>query len=216
MSFIFRNVVLSYPNLFTPKLPPNPRPGQKPRFSCMILIPKAMDIMESQQACLKLLVDKWGEKVEEMMKMPPPNNLKWPFRTDNVKQDGSQRYDPEKFKCFFQCWSEDPPGLVERYAGTDGKPKKILTPSADLLYAGCYVNISVNPFIFDQTGNRGVALGLQNVQMWEKGERLDNRVAAEDQFTAEARPAVDLTQMQAPEGGQVTQSRAGALANLFT
>jgi hypothetical protein len=217
MSYIFRNVVLSYPQLFTAKTPPNARPGQKPRFSCMILIPKEMDILDIQQACLKLLEDKWADKVEAMMKMPAPNNLKWPFRTDNVKQDGSPRYDQEKYKCFFTCWSESPPGLVERYAGQDGKPKKILAPSADLLYPGCFVNVSVNPFVFDQTGNRGIALGLQNVQMWDKGERLDNRVAAEDQFQAEERPPVDLSQMHTPAAGQPTQaSRAGALANLFT
>lgn len=222
MSYILRGVVLSYPQLFTPKLPPNARPGQKARYSAQFLIPKELNIRELEEICFNLLVEKWGDKVQEMLSYPPPNNLKWPFRRDNVKQDGSKKYDEEKFKCYISAWSESPPGLVERYAGPDGKPKKVLQPSQDMFYPGCIVNASVNPFVFDQTGNRGVAFGLQNLQMWENGERLDNRVAAEDQFTAEARPTADLSQVQQPQqpaatgAAPQTGGRGGALANLFT
>lgn len=229
MGYILRGVVLSYPQLFTPKLPPNARPGQKARYSAQFLIPKDLNIRELEEICLNMLVEKWGEKVQEMLSYPPPNNLKWPFRRDNIKQDGSKRFDEEKYKCFISAWSESPPGLVERYAGPDGKPKKVLQPSQDLFYPGAVVNVSVNPFVYDQTGNRGVNFGLQNLQMWDKGERLDNRVAAEDQFTAEAPPAVDLSQVAQPGAGagdqpvtsvQGTAAAAGgrgaALSNLFS
>jgi len=220
MSYILRGVVLSYPQLFTPKLPPNARTGQKPRYSGMFLIPKDMVIRELEEICLKLLEEKWGDKVGEMLNYPPPNNLKWPIRRDNRKQDGGQRFDETKFKGFITAWSESPPGLVGRYAGADGKPAKILQPSADELYPGSIVNVSVNPFVYDQAGNRGIAFGLVNIQNWEKGERLDNRIAAEDQFQAEARPEVDLSQVpQSPQGGTqvgTTASRGGALTNLFT
>lgn len=223
MSYIIRGAVLSYPQLFTPKLPPNARPGQKARYSAMFLLPKDLVTRELEEMCLKLLEEKWGEKVGEMMNYPPPSNLKWPFRRDNVKQDGTKKYDETKFKCYISAWSENPPGLVERYAGPDGKPKKVLQPSQDLFYPGCIVNVSVNPFVYDQTGNRGVAFGLQNLQMWDNGERLDNRVSAEDQFQAEERPAADLSQVGSQQAGQPSQgapggagSRGGALANLFT
>lgn len=220
MSYILRGVTLSYPQLFTPKLPPNARPGQKPRYSLQALIPIDMNIRELEEICLNLLVEKWGDKVQEMLSYPPPNNLKWPFRRDNTKQDGSKKFDETKYKCYLSAWSEDAPGLVGRYAGPDGKPTKILAPSQDILFPGCIINTSVNPFVYDQTGNRGVAFGLQNVQMWEKGERLDNRVEAQDQFTAEARPQADLSQMQPGQTGQGVQQggggRAGPLSNLFS
>src|SRR5690349_8942686 len=151
MSYILRGVTLSYPQLFTPKLPPNARQGQKARYSAQFLIPTGLNIRELEEVCLNLLVEKWGDKVQEMLSFPPPNNLKWPFRRDNRKQDGSPKYDETKFKCYISAWSESPPGLVERYAGPDGKPKKILQPSADLLYPGSVVNVSVNPFVYDQT-----------------------------------------------------------------
>jgi len=195
MAYIIRGGVLSYPNLFVPKLPPNPKPGQKARFSCMILIPTELDIKELQAICYNLLKEKWGDKTDALLEagfQNQPNGLKWPFRKDNLKRDGSKRYDETKYKCFITPWSENQPGLVDRYAGPDGKPLKITQPQQDKLYAGCFVNVSVNPFVYDNSGNRGVNLGLVNIQHWDKGERLDNRIAAEDEFQAEQRPAADL------------------------
>lgn len=209
MSHIIQGGILSYPNLFVPKMPPNPRPGQKARFSCMILIPIEMDIKDLQGICYSMLKEKWGDNTDRLLEVGfnnQPNGLKWPFRKDNVKRDGSKRFDETKYKCFIQPWTENQPGLVDRYAGPDGKPLKILQPAQDKLYAGCKVNVSVNPFVYDNSGNRGVGLGLVNVQHWADGERLDNRVAAEDEFQAEQRPTVDLGAV----GGNVVQMPGAA------
>lgn len=220
MGFIIRGATLSYPNLFVPKLPMNAKPGAKARYNCMGLIPLDCDITAVQQATFALMQEKWGERTQEMI---ANGLLKWPFRKDNMKQDGSRRFDPEKFKCFISPWSETQPGLVDRYAGPDGKPLKITPPSQTKFYPGCVVNISVNPFVFDNSGNRGAGLGLQNIQFWEDGARLDNRVAAEDEFQAEARPSVDLAQVEqpgaagSPDAQAVAQTgpKGQALANLF-
>lgn len=219
---VIRGAVLSYPTLFVPKLPKNARPGQNPRYSCVLLIPHDLDISEIQQATYTMLKEKWGERVDELLQETPPNNLKWPFRKDNKKLDGTKRYDETRFKCFISAWSETPPGLVQRYAGPDGKPARVLTPSNDKFYAGCVVNASVNPFIFDQTGNRGASIGLQNLQMWADGERLDNR-ADGSEFQVEKAPEMSLPGDGAAAGGapvEGAQSGPGArgrvLNNLFT
>ena len=47
---------------------------------------------------------------------------------------------------------------------------------------------SFTAFAYDNNGNVGVSFGLNNVQKLREGTRLDNRVAATDEFTA------DLTQ----------------------
>lgn len=221
MALKLTGVTLSYPHLFTPRPVVNPRPGQKPRFQAMLLVPRDMDIMEPQQACYQLLKDKYGDATDQMIQN---KQLKWPFRTDNLKQDGSPRFDPTKFKCFINVWSESQPGLVDRYQGPDGKPVKILQATQDKFYAGCVVNVTVNAFIFDQAGNRGAALGLNNMQFWADGERLDNRTAAEDDFAGDPRPEASLDQMgqsgagtngaAAPPAGQ--GSKGAPLANLFS
>ena len=63
-----------------------------------------------------------------------------------------------------------------------GKPAKLDDP-ADL-YAGCKVRASINFYGFDQKGNKGVAVGLRNIQKLSDGERLDGRKKASDEFDA--------------------------------
>jgi hypothetical protein len=40
----------------------------------------------------------------------------------------------------------------------------------------------MNAYAYDVSGNRGVAFGLGNVQVLEKGEPLTSRARAEDEF----------------------------------
>jgi hypothetical protein len=230
MSLFTPKVVISYPHLYVAKMPPNPRPGQMARFSCVLLFPNVMDeedqalMLAMQQAALAKAVEKWGSeaKVQEMMQMEPPHRLKWPFRKDNQKADGTIKWDKEKFKCFISPWSETAPGVVSRWADPNDpkrRPMKILDPSK--IFAGCIVKASVNPFAYDQTGNRGVAFGLQNVQLWqhEDVERLDNRASAEDEFQAEAPPEgalASLTGPGAPASGVASGAKGKALSDLFS
>lgn len=53
--------------------------------------------------------------------------------------------------------------------------------NADEIYPGCYCRATVNVYSYDNKG-KGVALGLRNLQKVKDGPRLDNRVAAEDDF----------------------------------
>lgn len=226
MTYQLRGVTLSYPNLFIPRPAPNPRPGQKPRYSCMLLVPKEMDISELKKVCYALLKERWGDKTDALLEAGmrhDPAGLKWPFREDNVKRDGSKKFDETRYKCYVQPWSESAPGLVDRYDTTrSGKPDKILVQSPNKLYAGCIVNCSVNPFVYDNSGNRGIGMGLVNVQHWDDGPRLDNRPAAEDEFQAEdptASMSADGAQPGQPDQDAATVASTGpkgaALANLF-
>jgi hypothetical protein len=72
---------------------------------------------------------------------------------------------------------------VSKYAGSDGKPAKITNP--DEIYAGVKARASVRFYAYDTNGNRGVAVALGNVQKTGEGQRLDGRMKAEDEFTAE-------------------------------
>jgi hypothetical protein len=213
MAYTIKGVTLSYPVLFTPRLPPNARPGQKARYSCMALIPHEVDVQEVQAACYKLLKDKFGDKVDELLKhgmQGLPSGLRWPFRKDNMKRDGSKRFDETKYKFFISPWSETPPGLVDKHYGPDGKLVKLTSPDTSKLYPGCIVNISVNPFVYDNQGNRGVNLGLVAVQHWADGERLDNRVNPDDVFSGEALPTVDLAAVATATEHETTPSATGS------
>ena len=52
----------------------------------------------------------------------------------------------------------------------------------DEFYSGCYGRASINFYPFDAAGNKGIAVGLNNLQKMEDGERLAGGSSAEDDF----------------------------------
>ena len=71
----------------------------------------------------------------------------------------------------FTCSSSDRPGCVDEN----------LQPLMEPIKSGDYGRVQINAYGFDTAGNRGVAMGLQNVQLLERGESLSGR---EDAATA--------------------------------
>ena len=115
------------------------------------------------EAAKKLGVDtKWGGKL--------PKNLKLPLR------DGDEERDEECYEnaMFLSAKTDRKPGIV------DANLDEII--SRDEFYSGCYGRASINFFPFDVNGSKGIAVGLQNLQKLEDGERLggSSATAAED------------------------------------
>lgn len=214
-NYILRNVVLSYPSLFTPRKQTgqNVKPDAKPRYEADFLIPKGYDLTGLRNACADVAIATWGDKVKNMQ-------LVNPFK-GHLTKTGNQRFDPDKYQCVIHAWSYNAPGLVSRYKGPDGKPAPILHANPKLLYPGCIVNASVSPFPFDNSGNVGISFGLQNIQMWGDGDRLDGRVLAEDEFQGEDGGEADIAALGAPENAGTAESgpagggRRESLAGLF-
>lgn len=193
MTLITPDGVLSHPHLFSPQMPPNPRPGQKARYQTVLLFPIDMPpdqqamLLEMKKAALAALKEKWGERVEQMLK---DGSLRWPFVKKWTNKRGEPKYDPEKWSCYINPWSEQPPGIVSRFRGSDGKPAKLTDQSE--IYPGVLARLSVNLFVYEAQGNWGVNFGLQNVQKRGDGPRLDNRLSAQDTFDGEDAPEADM------------------------
>lgn len=223
--YTINGVILSYPHLFVPKLQDDAKPGDKPRYSCMILVPQEVDIKPLEIMCFNLLREKFGENTETLLAAGmrrEPSGLKWPFRKDNIKKDGSKRFDETKIKCFISPWSYDPVYTFDRYGSekdANGRvlPDVIKGATPGKLYAGCFVNVTVNPYVYDNSNARGTSLGLVGVQHYADGERLDNRADPKDLFQAEERPAADMSAaMQPPAAGAAaTGPRGAGLNDLF-
>lgn len=52
------------------------------------------------------------------------------------------------------------------------------------VYSGCYARVSINFYVFNTNGNRGIACGLGNIQKIRDGESLGGHASASDDFTA--------------------------------
>lgn len=89
--------------------------------------------------------------------------------------------DPELFNGWILLRASSPskPGFV--YA--NGKT----VPAEDLeteVYSGRWARVSLRPYWFDVKTNKGVTIGLQNVQLLDHDDSIGGRPRAEDQFEA--------------------------------
>ncbi len=165
---------LSYPHLFEPKAPQG---SDEAVYSCCLVFENGKDAKPLYDEALRIAREKWGQKADEAIKQ---GKIRLPLRDGSEKYAAGSRY--------LNVKSKSAPGIVDRYAGPDGKPIPISDP--ELLYPGCYVRASIRGFAYDVSGNRGVSFALGNIQKLDEGERLDGKTPAAEEFEAlESGPA---------------------------
>lgn len=150
---------ISFANIFEPKS----INGSEAKYSVSCLIPK--DDKKTLLAIHKAVeaakedgkVRKWGGKL--------PPNLKLPLRDGDIDRPDDENYQ-EHF--FLNATSKDAPQVVDPM----------------MVYSGCFCNVSVNFYPFNANGNRGVAVGLGNIQFVKDGDRLSGRASADADFDA--------------------------------
>ena len=159
---------LSFPHLFTAEL--NDLSG-KMEYSTVALFPKGADLSEMKAAAQAAVVAKWGS---DPAKWPSP--LKSPFRDQGEGGRADKYSGYEAGATFVTFKSQNRPGVV------DVNVKAVIDPSR--VYAGVWAIIHTNCYAYDNKGNRGVAFGLEHVQVIKDDEPLDGRTKVEGAFKA--------------------------------
>jgi hypothetical protein len=162
--------VASYAFVWKPQ--PSMNPGQDPKYSITLIVPKKSDLSALKRAVTVAGKKKFGDGYENMVKR---NKLTLPFRDGDEEREGDELY---KGKIFFSAKSSQKPGIVDE----DRNP---IEDEFDF-YSGCKCRISVYAYGYDVNGNKGVAFALNNIQKLGDGERLSGRRAAEEEFDEDA------------------------------
>lgn len=164
-------VRFSYLHVFTPRAN---EAGGDPKYSVTLIIPKSdTELLNSIKAAIKAAyesgIGKFGGK------LPPKGTWKVPLRDGDV-----ERPDDEAFadSYFINASSKTKPGVVKW--GVNGKLVDIT--NEDELFSGCYGYASVNFFPFNNSGNKGVACGLNNILKTDNGDYLGGRASAQSDF----------------------------------
>lgn len=125
------------------------------------------------------LVASLGEKMKEAFKtewkLGHPS-LKTGIRRNRERVPPFEGFGPKAL--FVNLTSDYKPGVCD-INGNAISPEE---GNEELLYRGCYVVASVNSYSFETKGNKGVGLGLNNIQVIKDGPRLDNRQSAAEEF----------------------------------
>lgn len=173
------DVRLSFPGLWKAEAF---KPGDDPKYKATFLVPKDSAIVKTVEAkIMAVLKEKYPQKAEALLKSirNNPNKFCW--------QDGDTKsYDGYEGMMALSAKSTARPTVIDQYrnplAESDGKP-----------YAGCYVNGSIDFFVYDSSGV-GVSASLRGVQFWRDGDSFGGgRPADADEFgVAEGSDAGDF------------------------
>lgn len=161
------DALFSYCHVFEPHAS---LPGQEPKFSVQIRIPKTnktalAKIEASIEATIEANKGIWGGKV--------PPGLKTPLRDGDVERPDDPGY---AGYYFLNASSKQRPGVVDKSLN------QILNPED--FYSGCFGNASVNFFAYSVSGAKGIGCGLNNLQKLRDGDPLSGRARPEADFTA--------------------------------
>lgn len=162
-------VRFSYVNVFRPRRNDD---GTDGKYSLCVIIPKA-------DTEARTLIEKAFHNAVQLGKTTKWNG-KVPAKVSLNLHDGDDERpdDPAFENCwFFNCSSINPPGVRVREAGM------IIEALGDEdVYSGCYGAVTVNLYPYSNSGNVGVAFGLNNLIKTEDGERLSGGRSAEADF----------------------------------
>ena len=189
MPININDVRFSYCNLFQPQA----RPGQEPKYSVTILIPKT-------NAAAKAAVD---QAVQEAIAagvskcwngQRPPMPALCIHDGDGTRPSDGMPYGEEcKGHWIITASSKQPPFVV------DAQVQKIINPTE--VYSGMWGNVNVNFFPYNSNGKKGVGCGLNGVQKTRDGEPLSSRITAEEAFKPVAAAAPGSYAPPAPGWG---------------
>ena len=140
------------------------------KFSTTILVPKSETkwLATFKAAELEAAQKKFPGKPEAFYKA-----IKSVLHDGDGLRPTGEPFGPECKGCWvFTASTSDRPGCVDEN----------LQPLMEPIKSGDYGRVSVNMYGFDTAGNRGVAAGLNNVQLLERGESLGGRTDAATDF----------------------------------
>lgn len=150
--------------------------GGAPKFSVSLIIPKSdRKTLEKIRAAIQAAYEEGQGKLKGNGKsVPALSALKTPLRDGDTERPDDEAY---ANAYFVNANSSTAPGIVD----ADRQP--IIDRSE--VYSGVYGRASINFYVFNSNGNRGIACGLNNLQKIRDGEPLGGKSRAEDDFATE-------------------------------
>lgn len=181
---------LSFPRVKLPKKNDEGVEKYEGAFAFSQEAQKTPEYKALKQAMIDAAKEEFGDKGVEMLRK---GELRNPFKTDGEAKGYG------KGSTYINARSNNQPQCVTRIKGKDGKPTVVPQDELDkYFYPGAQVKALVSAFYYNKKG-KGISFGLEGLQFFDHGERLDNRVNAQDAFDADDAGAADLSDLE--DGG---------------
>lgn len=145
-------------------------------FSTAILIPKEDKATLNKY---KTIIEALKEQAKAKYGGKLPKDFHTPLRDGDEEAD--EKGEAYLGHYFFNAKSKNKPGIAKPVGKDSGGKTKFqeITDTTDV-YSGCYAKVSVNFYLFDAKGNKGIAVGLNNIVKVQDGEPLGGGRAGVD------------------------------------
>lgn len=162
----------SYANVWEPKS----INGGTPKYSVSLIIPKSdTKTVVKIKAAIQAAYEEGAAKLRGNGKtVPALSAIKTPLRDGDAERPDDEAY---ANAYFINANSATAPGIVD----ADRNP----VMSRSEVYSGVYGRASISLYAFNSNGNRGIACGLNNLQLIRAGEPLGGKASAESDFDTE-------------------------------
>ncbi len=162
----------SYANVWEPKS----INGGSEKYSVSLIIPKSDTVtLDKIHAAIEAAYQEGQAKLKGNGKtVPALAAIKTPLRDGDLERPDDEAY---KNAYFINANSPNAPGIV------DADCNRILERSE--VYSGVYGRASITFYAYNANGNKGIAVGLNNLQKISDGEPLGSRASAEVDFATE-------------------------------
>lgn len=150
--------------------------GSAPKFSVSLIIPKGdTKTIDKIKAAIQAAYEEGQAKLKGNGKsVPALSILKTPLRDGDVERPDDPVY---KNSYFINANSSTAPGIV------DADRNQIMDRSE--MYSGVKGRASINLYAFNSNGNKGIACGLNNLQLIRAGEPLGGKASAKSDFATD-------------------------------
>lgn len=150
--------------------------GGTPKFSVSLIIPKSdTKTIEKIKAAIQAAYEEGQAKLKGNGKsVPALSVLKTPLRDGDAERPDDEVY---RNSYFINANSATAPGIV------DADRNQIIDRSE--MYSGVKGRASINLYAFNSNGNKGIACGLNNLQLIRPGEPLGGKASAEADFATD-------------------------------
>ena len=162
MKVLLKNVRLSFPSLFATEVYGGEDTG---KYAATFLIPKSdtKTVATIEQACKQALIEKYGEG-------KTPKGFKLPLVDGDDKE-----YQGYADHVCIKASTKKRPTLVYR-------DKTPIVEEDGILYAGCYVNASIDVWVMDNSYGKKVLASLNAIQFVKDGEAFGSGSNGADDF----------------------------------
>lgn len=167
-----KNTRWSYASVWEPKS----INGGTPKYSVSLIVPKSdKATLQKIKAAIEAAYKEGETKLKGNGKSVPAfSSLKTPLRDGDIDRPDDEAYENSYF---INANSATAPGIVDA--------DRIPVLDRSNVYSGVYGRASITFYAFNSNGNRGIACGLQNLQLIRDGEPLGGKVSAESDFATD-------------------------------